>query len=281
MTEVVEARVTSNIIYQFDANSTESDVVLFQNLLQPLKTSFGITETTVHCSAFIEELYAYAETPNLPEAPPSDISEDDSLAVQQQKALALQWKSPRIHLGIKLTGGIQAWNPTVDLQNPYKVGMHSILNNAGYPYTRYRPLDLLTDNLMRKLGLNSKLVMSLINVGSGLLKSNDIITIEGTVTQEVVVFKQLIPRETNNFTSLVTTTRRTLIEANSNRNHLIISNVGNAPILYKLGDNVTTANYDAQIAVGADASGVASYKGIVTVMTSSGNGIAFAKEYVS
>lgn len=208
-------------------------------------------------NGFLSELYCYTEINSLAEVALPNYDLGDSQSQKLTKTLQLEWGSPRYHLCLWTTA---ASNPTyTDWQ---LVGMISLLHPSGYPYRRYRPLDLLTDNLARELGENSKIGVSIKAAGSGLPKASDLIVIDGSWKQEVVMlqpdFMPLIVQgnvqAVQVFDVSVTSTvsnaaKKAIFTTRSGRVSGYIKNIHASSTIYIKKDNtVTSTSYDVALA---------------------------------
>lgn len=256
-------------------------LIIFSNDLNAYKAKYGITESAVSLNGFIDELYCFAKLKkSLAEAPAIDFLPTDTRDERTAKAIAYEWSptNPRMEL--------EVWtrrNPgTAQVITPWNlVGSTSLLNVAGYPWRRYRLLDLLSDNLGRKFGPNGQLAVSLRDVGFGVIKSpEDVITVDGAFTQEPVIFTPTNPNvQYNNYNYLFGTVRVTLMEPNEFRNSFNITNNSATQTVYlDYSPNVSTTVFTQALTPGQNHVGAAGYKGIVTVVASAGNSRVTARE---
>lgn len=135
------------------------------------------SHTIVSFNCFIKNLKAFASVRSLPEAPLPNFNLEDSETDKLYKTLDIEWKSPRKQLNLYVSSG-EDW---------HQVGSVSLLNPYGYPFRVYNLMDLFTDNLALELGDNSKIGIQVENVGYGLLKTADKVTIHGSYVEEIFV----------------------------------------------------------------------------------------------
>ena len=228
----------------------DNDINLFRNRYPSLPGDSWV-------NAFLSELYCYTQINSLAEVPLPNYDLGDSQSQKLSKTLQLEWGSPRYHLCLWTTS---VTSPAVsDWQ---LVGMLSLLHPSGYPYRRYRPLDLLTDNLARELGENAKVGASIKNVGYGLPNNTDTIVIDGSWKQEVVMlqpdFMPLIVQgsvqavQIYDVTTVTTVgvTKKALLSTRSGRVSGYVKNTATSGTIYLKKDNtVTTTSYDVALAV--------------------------------
>lgn len=115
---------------------------------------------------------------SLPEVILPDYSDEDTDTEQFQKTLALQWQSPRYQ------GVVWANESLTDDTKWAKGDFFSILNNSGVPYVNYNILNMLTTDIFEGLGRQSRLAISFQDVGWGVPKATDILTLKGTWAQQ-------------------------------------------------------------------------------------------------
>jgi hypothetical protein len=229
-------------------------------------------------NGFVSELYCYAEINSLPDTVMPEYDLGDSQSTKLAKTLQLEWGSQRFHLCL--------W--TTDKKNPSAtdwnlVGMLSLMNPMGFPYRRYRPLDLLTDELARGLGEDSKIGVSIKNVNFGLPNSSDTIVIDGTWRQEVVLlqpdFMPLIVQgsvqavqvfDVTN-TGTIGLTKRAILTTRAGRVSGSIKNTHASQFLYIKRDSaVTNSSYDTSIAPNGTAYLEQGYQGEIWAVGSAG-----------
>ena len=114
---------------------------------------------------------------SLPEVVLPNYSIEDTESQLLSKTLQLQWGSPRYQAVIwtskTLTG--ETWD---------RGDFFSILNSSGVPYVNYNILNLLTNDIYFDLGKTSRVAISFENVGWGVPKVGDSITLKGGWRQE-------------------------------------------------------------------------------------------------
>lgn len=137
------------------------------------------TYRIVSFNSFIKNLKVYASIKSLPEASLPDFQLADSATQKVQKVLDIEWKSARKQLNIYIASDKSAaWQ---------QVGSISLLNPSGYAFRIYNLMDIFTDNLALELGENSKIGISVENVGYGVLAPNDKVTVHGSYVEEIIL----------------------------------------------------------------------------------------------
>lgn len=137
------------------------------------------TYKIVSFNSFIKNLKVYASIKSLPEANLPDFQLADSATQKVQKVLDIEWKSARKQLNAYIASDKSAaWQ---------QVGSLSLLNPSGYAFRIYNLMDMFTDNLALELGENSKIGISVENVGYGILAPNDKVTIHGSYVEEIIL----------------------------------------------------------------------------------------------
>lgn len=281
MTTIQSGNTSETISTPITSADGTNIVIVVNNDLNAYKTKYGITEPSVSVNGFVDELYCFARLKkSLAEAPPIEFLPTDTRDDRTAKAVAYEWSptNPRMEAAVwtRRNPGT-ATNPT-----PWNlVGSTSLMNVSGYPWRRYRLLDLLTDNLGRKLGPNGQVGVSLLDVGYGVIKSSeDVITIDGAFSQEPVIFTPTNPNvQYNNYNYLFGTVRVTLMEPNEFRNSFNITNNSATQTVYlDYSPNVSTTVFTATLTPGQNHVGAAGYKGIVTVVASAANSRVTARE---
>jgi hypothetical protein len=281
VTIIQDGTTTETISSAITSADGANIIIVVNNDQAAYKTRFGITETTFSLNGFVDEVYCFAKLKNsLAEAPPIQFLATDTKDDRTAKAVAYEWSptNPRIEMCV--------WsrkNPgTTQSPTPWNlVGSTSLMNPAGYPWRRYRLLDLLTDNLGRKLGPNGQIGVSLKDVGFGLIKSSeDVITIDGAYSQECVIFTPTNPNIFfNNYNWTIGTTKANLLEANELRSAFNITNTSLSQTLYlDYSPNVSTTVFTAALTPGQNHQGASGYKGIVSVVGSTANTRLTARE---
>jgi hypothetical protein len=182
--------VTHNILESLTNVTAGNIVTIVRNDPSYLKTRFGVNQG-YQSNGFLTELYCYFEGNSLTEAPLPEIFPEESETARLTKTLNVMWgaDTQKYYLAFWLS---KVLNPTA-ADWKYR-GKISLLKNAGYPYAINRLFDLLTDNVTRQFGENFCLGVSVQDAGNGLLKGNDILTIDGVWVQDNRIFKsEIIP----------------------------------------------------------------------------------------
>lgn len=137
------------------------------------------TYKIISFNSFIKNLKVYASIKSLPEANLPDFQLADSATQKVQKVLDIEWKSARKQLNVYIASDKSAaWQ---------QVGSLSLLNPSGYAFRIYNLMDMFTDNLALELGENSKIGISVENVGYGILAPNDKVTVHGSYVEEIIL----------------------------------------------------------------------------------------------
>jgi hypothetical protein len=176
-------------------------------------------------NTFIKNLKAYSKITSLAVIDIPEIGIDDSDTDQILKVLNAEWGGERIHLDL-LIGQDENW---------LMIGAISLLNAQGYPYRNYNLMEQYTDNIAIELGINGKIGVRTTDVGYGNLQSNDVLTIYGSYTEEIVITPTLELTSTLPFTKAITTTSSTILAANENRKYVAVTNYSNQDIFLNLG----------------------------------------------
>lgn len=166
------------IALKLQANNSQVQVV-YENSGLTIGSDLIPDNKIISFNSFIKNLKAYASIASVEEALLPSFALTDSETDKLYKTLDIEWKSPRKQLSLYISNNNAAdW---------FKVGCISLLNPAGYPYRIYNLMDLYTDNLAIELGDNSKIGVSIDNVGFGLLEPTDLVVIHGSYIEEIFV----------------------------------------------------------------------------------------------
>lgn len=183
--------VPIGISYSY-ATHADRIITLFHNDPARLKSAFPkLPDTGWKSNGYIKELATTTWIKSLAERPFPEITDEDTRIQKLTKTLDMEWSNdtPRFHLALWITNKA---NPSAYPVDWMFKGMHSLISAAGLPWRQYETFNALTRNIARSLGEGSRLGVSLIDVGFGYPRENDptgkndIITIEGTATQEFV-----------------------------------------------------------------------------------------------
>lgn len=279
MTTIQPLPITFDILEKIPAQS--SDVItLIYNDPTYASTRFGISEG-YQTNAFLTELYVYCEIDSLAEVPLPAYNLEDSESERVLKTLNSVWGSdiPKFYL--------QLWRWKESASAWYPRGKISLTNNYGYPYTISRPFDLLTDNIARDMGEKHKLGVSIVDAGSGLLKTIDSVIIDGCWKQDVRIVRPDTPiisvsggsvvsvtQYKNTSTSTVSATvRKNAIPANTGRISASITNTHASNIVYVAYRDITitSTNNDGAIPPNGSVNISSTYKGDVYILGSAAN----------
>lgn len=185
----------------------------------------GITGTgqILSVNAFIKNLKAYAQIKSLAPVNLPNISIEDSETERLYKVLDVEWQSPRYQLNLYISDNATDWHLT---------GGISLLNPSGYPYRVYNLMDLYTDNLAIELGENGRVGVQVQDVGYGLLKTNDLITVHGSYILEITT------DDTNSYINPITNSQsinqavnqqsKVVVPAAPSRKYVLLTNIGSS-----------------------------------------------------
>lgn len=160
-------------------NHANNIVTIYQNSDLVSGCEFLPTYKIVSFNCFIKNLKVYASIKSLPEANLPDFQLADSATQKVQKVLDIEWKSARKQLNVYIASDSDS--------NWEQVGSVSLLNPSGYAFRIYNLMDLFTDNLALELGENSRIGISVQNVGHGLLAPDDKVTVHGSYVEEIIL----------------------------------------------------------------------------------------------
>ncbi|MBD2365190.1 hypothetical protein H6G36_29235 [Anabaena minutissima FACHB-250] len=171
-------------------------------------------------SAKVSSLRAVATINSLSSTGLPNFLLEDSETERLQKALDLEWNSPRIQLNLYI-GNNNEW---------LEIGAVSLINQLGVPYRNYNLIPLFSDKDYIELGSNTTLGLKAVDVGYGLLTNNDIVAIHGFYTQEGDItlsqpFTQL----------LIQNTSQVILPFNEARKYAIFTNEGTSKLYLNLG----------------------------------------------
>ncbi len=231
MSEIVSYSKVKTIVKKLDVN-TASSIITICDGNQSVDNIPGVTLISVN--TFVKNLKAYARITSLPEVQLPDFTLEDTDSDKLNKILNVEWTGARKQLNLFITEST-SWE---------LVGSISLLNPSGYPYRMYQLMDLYTENLAIELGSNGKLGVQIEDVGYGGLTGQDIVTIHGSYSQEIVAYQpsnsfSLMPTNFNSCTSLnkqITNDSSVIIAANPNRKYLNLINNSDKPIWINLGE---------------------------------------------
>lgn len=276
---------TYNISYQYQLSDGENIVPLIDNQLSLMQQKYPTLDAGSWVNGFVEELYCFAQILSLDSVNPPDYDISDSDSTRLAKTLASEWGSPRFHLHLYTSNASVIQQPS-----DWKlVGFISLLHSSGYPYRRYRLIDLMTDNLARKIGEGGKLGFAIKNATYGLPNVKDVIVIDGTWSQELNWLQQNttpiivqggavnnVTQYTNTVTTTATITSKQLLAIQNARINGSITNNGAQAITYVLNSNATPNTYP--LAANQSVALPSNYKGSVNVYTASGQATVVGTE---
>jgi hypothetical protein len=284
--------LTHTILEKLGVEQGENIITIVRNDPEIYKNRFGIQDK-YYVNGFLSELYCYSEIDSLAETPIPNYESTDSDTAKLNKTLAVVWAGPRFHL---CTWIAKTLNPSAD--SWVKTGMISLLNSAGYPYRRDRPLDLLTDNLAREFGENTCIGVSLKGVGYGLPDVRDLINIDGAWKQDCrIVQPDFIPVLVSGGTVQPVTQRErikdlTISSINANRKVSVlainntrlsaaIANTSQSSTFYYAERDITptSTDNDGTILAGATRTVRAGYMGSVNIASTGAGSLTSTELY--
>lgn len=165
-----------SITVSLNAATGNSILPIYQNSNVTVGSELLPGYKVVSFNCFLKNLKAFAKIQSLEESPLSNFALEDSATDKLYKTLDIEWKSPRKQLSLYIASGNAGWS---------QVGSVSLLNPAGYPFRIYNLMDLYTDNLALELGDNSRIGITVDEVGYGLLEAADTVTIHGSYVEEI------------------------------------------------------------------------------------------------
>ena len=254
MAKIFQYNKVQTIVKKLDVNSASNFIPLYINSGQ----QNNLPDTRViSVNAFVKNLKAYSKINSLPKTELPDFQLEDSETQKLNKVLDLEWNSPRKQLSLYIGEG-ESWEI---------VGSVSLLSSFGYPFRMYNLMDFFTDNLAIELGINGKLGVRIEDVGSGLLASNDTVTVHGSYVEEVVLedIANSISSCTNRSWKVNAQSQK-ILNANPNRKYLCIVNLGSIPIYLSLSG---LAELEKGIMLSSNGASyeISNYKGEVSAMS--------------
>ncbi|MBW4568051.1 MAG: hypothetical protein KME31_08510 [Tolypothrix carrinoi HA7290-LM1] len=213
------------IVKSLDSATGQAVIPIFSNTL-----TGSYPGQIISVNAFVKNLKAHAKISSLAPVKLPNFQLEDSETDKLYKTLDIEWGSARKQLNLYISDNQTDW---------YQVGAISLLNPSGYPYRIYNLMDLITDNLAIELGENGRIGVQIQDVGYGALQTGDSVTIHGSYVQEIVVDSNATIQNTIDFEELVDVESTIILEANSLRKYLAITNNGNHSIYLNLGDTAT------------------------------------------
>lgn len=214
-------RIITNrkIAKTLNQSSSNTYITIFQ---KPTfnKAGYRLLEENHELSNVVIVNYIY----NIPEVEYPIIPLEYSDTERDKVLLDLQWKSPRIHLGLYLD---------VDGEPRTQLEIQSLLSPKPYPYAKISVNDI-------PLGNNGKLLASIINVGWGLLQNNDKVVILADCTSTYYVDKYSNGQIVQN---TITSTASQLLPENADRAAFTIVNNSSNTIYLDIASSVSLSSY--------------------------------------
>lgn len=218
--------VSKTIVKKLDELTGQSIVSIFDNTLNS-----NFPGEIISVNGFIKNLKAHAKISSLAPVKLPNFTLEDSETDKLYKTLDIEWGSARKQLNLYLSNNQNDW---------YQIGAISLLNPSGYPYRIYNLMDLATDNLAIELGENGRIGVQIQDVGYGALSPGDNITVHGSYVQEVVVSdSNPVIQNTIDFAELVDVESTIILEPNSYRKYIALTNNSQNAMYINLG-NVAT-----------------------------------------
>ncbi len=195
--------------------------------LQNLKKEFP--NVKAKASIKLEQLDLTYSLPGLAEAPFPAMGDLDTRA-ERSTALLRQWRdfaSVGLRFLVAAQGGFWRTAGTLPLQNHGAENWQPLLQ----PF-------LTTTSEVFLMGERAKLAVEVINLGSGLLKTGDRLTIRGGFLAEITAWeqpRQPITRRQNIAFDLLDGVPLQILPWNQDRQYLYLSNAGNSNIYFAFG----------------------------------------------
>lgn len=219
---------TVSIDLQLTPDNHDNIVTIYQHPGEFSSLAGNNKYQIIAVNSYLKELMCYARMNSLPEIPFPDFENTDSDTDKLRKTVDLEWKSDRKQLNVYTSINNGPWRirGSVSLTRPY-----------GYGFKQYNLLDLLTNTLAKGFGKNSALGVGIENVGYGLLEPEDILTIEGTYSNEYLYEEAPLEpiSKTVDYNWEVTETSKILLPTNEQRKQFTLVNVGNNPVYLSFG----------------------------------------------
>lgn len=240
--------IVETIALPLTTTAGDQPITVVDNNPDRFANKFGFNQEKFTCSCFVKEFSCRATIRSIGEAQIPQYLDTDTDSDRLIKALDIEWKSPRKQLSCHIGKSGQNW---------VNVGSISLLNSSGYPYRKYRLLDLYTDALAIELGANSRLGVTIDDVGYGRLTTSDYVCLHGSVTYEFILFEDFTMPVTNPPQSItfpkastaaapttpaVTATTSEVLAADANRLGYFIKNTGSNTVYLGIGTAATTTS---------------------------------------
>lgn len=240
--------IVETIALPLPITTADQPIIVIDNNPDKYANKFGFNHQKFTCSCFVKELSCRATIRSAGETRIPQYLDTDTDSDRLIKALDVEWKSPRKQLSCHIGKQGQNW---------VNVGSVSLLNSSGYPYRKYRLMDLYTDALAIELGANSRIGVTIDEVGSGRLTTSDYVCLHGSVTYEFIIFEDLnmpvvnppqsiaLPKASAAAaptTPAVTATTSEVLAADSNRLGYFIKNTGSSTVYLGVGVAATTSS---------------------------------------
>lgn len=201
----------TNIIHQFTATSGTGLKILYQ----PSSTNRYDRVDTLKFYGFITSLRLMIDISSVSEAPIPDISDVASSQERLIAVRAMEWESPRKQLELLIKTSKTDW---------YRIAFISLLNREPYYHVDLMPY--LTNNLSFDTGNDFLLAARIVNVGYGLLQNVDIVTVFGSVKEEITNIPTESPLITvaQPYSWSITDTSQIILNSNSQRKQVTLTN---------------------------------------------------------
>ncbi|BAZ38688.1 hypothetical protein NIES4101_46280 [Calothrix sp. NIES-4101] len=223
--------INKSISKNIDSTNQNSRIILFDNTLPS-----GINENRVlSVNGYLKGLKAYANITSLAEAPIPAIELTDTDQDKIIKVLNIEWGNERIGLDLQFSE-----NGT----NFITLGSVSLINQQGYPFRNYSLLDFYTDSIAAEIGTNGVIACEVKDQGYGKLGAGDVLSVYGSVTQEIVFNEFIVSNDVDeNTISLDAATSTPVVSASTIRTGLTIFNDSTEKVYLGYNSLVDNTNY--------------------------------------
>lgn len=173
-------RFNYDINFKFPSNNNQIHT-LFENTIATSQQYLDGDVNNPHPNGYLKRLRLVCQIFSIAEAPLPNYLDEDTDAQRLVKTNEMLWNSPRFHLDCwtakKPTSGTPQW---------FYAGAISLLRNMGYRYVTHNLVSFLTDDLAFEVGKDTLFGVSISDQGYGLLADQDILTLNGVWSQEIV-----------------------------------------------------------------------------------------------
>lgn len=175
--------LVKNFIIPFNPNDGENIKLIYENNLNQSELELDEEIKIISMSAYLKSFKAYSNIKSLPVALLPEYTPGESDTERLKKALQAEWNCQRFHLALYYKLANTNW---------YQIGEISLSNKENYPFEVHSLMDIFTDGLAQELGKNTSIGASLVDVNYGIIQSQDILNIHGTINKEFVLYTKEI-----------------------------------------------------------------------------------------